>query len=300
MRAFGFILCFLLLGCDSEIDYNSSEGRILDGVKFVTIPTNATKSVLTIPDGYKLDFVDQDHLEACNKLISVENELIAYFEREKVCYYTVGYNNESNNSRIKRNIAIAALSNGEFSLSPLSKLLNVSEVVNIDVESEIGASFPNGYSLSSVKSLNDGLIEYSKGQNSFSFTSASPGLKRVLYTLENSGGDDNRIGVVDFYVNNDVRKLDIESFNTTTNTNSTIGIEIDLSEIYPVSDLGDYQLVELSSINANVFIVSENKEIIGNKKFSVTANEKGTFYVFIVIVNSIGETGTTVGRITFI
>lgn len=295
-----FVL-FFIAGCNSEHSDSSTKNK--SDIKIISNSYKITEigkfeDIFSISDNIdKSSLTMQSKSDECQPLTITENRVLSYSGSSSICEYVLEYKRGISGNGLRSyqdNILVVATKNNNY--DSIVKFLGLNEEIEINIGDELNFS-PNDYNLTIVKSLSDGFIEYDKLSTTFSFTSKTEGIKRVFYTIENQSGE-AKTGVVDIYVVDKNKTLEINNETIAiTRSQVTDSYEIDLSTIYLVNDIGEYQLVEVKEIHDNVNIEPSDREKLNNKRFTLLAQSTGTYYVVIVLVNERGDIGNSVLKI---
>lgn len=202
-----------------------------------------------------------------------------------------------------------------YTLPPIGQTVTESQTINIDLEAELGSSFPNGGVVeSSVTVLGSGSASADPATNTISYTAANESnVARVLYTIiAGAEGEDVYLGTIDIAVSttlntaptaqnftyedpqcladNEANNKD-ERCDLISNGNNLV---IDLADKIGDSDEGDIaQVIDVYAFDADVSLTNPNDPTSTEITFNTILPK--TYYVSYVVSDHRG--GYAIGQI---
>lgn len=298
-RIFGIGVIMFAVGCNSEKLENSTNEINFQLVSnsYSFIKAGKKEQVFSLSENIDKDSLVINSISSdCEELNVSGHNVFSYSVNDSICDYSITYRERDSHDRgkmFRNNLLVIATKKNDY--DKIVKFSGLGQKLEFDINEELNLA-DNEYELLSVKSLSGGNIEYGRAPAIVKYTPKTEGIKRIAYTIENQSGD-KKIGIIDIYIVDDNKNLAVANATMNLTYQMTASYEIDLAAIYSVNTIGQYQLVDVKEINNSVYIEPSNRETLNNKRFTLSAQSTGTYYVVVVLINERGDIGNSVLKI---
>ncbi|EGQ8057178.1 Ig domain-containing protein [Vibrio alginolyticus] len=167
-------------------------------------------------------------------------------------------------------------------LTPISVVttLDAGEI-SIDVKAELGAGYPEGYTLDTSLLLGNGTAVISDELNgllTYTPDSISKGINRIIYSLKAPDGSDVKVGYIDVAVSGSGNTMPTaKDFAGPEDVALNDTITVNVSEYIDDVDKDDLQLTDAYAFNATVSATDPTS--VTNQSFNFQASEPGRYDV---------------------
>jgi hypothetical protein len=300
------ILCtaIILTGCNSSDDTEGASQPPVTPPEATITANDAIHSVMAASrqfvsvssyiesdsNGAALIEVTAKSSNVCQDISVKDNGFYVTLVQEGVCdlAYTVQSIPQANAlvSQAQAELVLISSTNAQADFSPISIALVEGEQIAIELVAELGANFPANYTLSStIPVLGSGQITADLANFIITYQSASAGLSRIVYTLEDVA--DSKMGYIDISVSEAGNQPPVTTkFKHSVMPSINQTIIVDLTAYVSDPDGDTIQLMEVMSYNATV--LSANPSDITNKAFTFDATTVGLHYVSYLIADDRG------------
>ncbi|MGY3896876.1 Ig-like domain-containing protein, partial [Aeromonas enterica] len=266
----------------------SLQGRVNDpqglALRLVSVQPVSSSCPAPMVNSTELSFqVDNGRADACTYLYTVEN-VPTDAAKPKQTQAT--------------SVVVISATSSPAALPILSETAVVNQTIDIDLATELGGSFPTGFTLQpEVVVLGSGTALADPVNNRIAYTAAGvPGITRLMYSYVSADGTEVQAGAIDVSVSKSADGMPIaENFAGPEDVLPGAVVTVDVKDHISDPDGDPLQLTDVYAFDATVSATS--KTDITNTRFDFVADKPGVYDVTYYVTDHNGGYAIAVVRI---